>query len=127
MGNDNDYVRMDRPAVYRHHLPHFRVRDHGALIPHVYRGSKVKLGAAKLDSRFIQDVNIFDGTVMAPLTPFTKIWRMRNNGTVAWPQKTQLVWIGGDKLTDAHSTEVQVSDSSIAYDKTFTALNVFLC
>lgn len=78
--------------------------------PQVYRSSKVKLGAAKLDSRFIQDVNIFDGTVMAPLTPFTKIWRMRNNGTVMWPQKTQLVWIGGDKLSNALSVEVQASD-----------------
>lgn len=33
----------------------------------------------KLDSRFIQDVNILDGTIVAPLTPFTKIWRMRNS------------------------------------------------
>lgn len=108
MGDVNEYVRMDRPAVYRHHLPHFRgVRD--MMVPHGHRGSRVKHGAVKLDSRFIQDVNIFDGTVMAPLVPFTKIWRMRNNGTVAWPNKTQLVWIGGDKLTNTHSMEVQVS------------------
>lgn len=100
---------MDRPAVYRHHLPHFRGRHHGAMFP-LHKGSKGKLGATKLDSRFIQDVNIFDGTVMAPLTPFTKIWRMRNNGTAAWPQKTHLVWIGGNKLTDTHSVEVQVTD-----------------
>ncbi|KAH6806685.1 hypothetical protein C2S51_031516 [Perilla frutescens var. frutescens] len=117
MGNDHDYIRMDRPAVYRHHLPHFRAREHGAMFPHVYRGAKVKLGTAKLDSRFIQDVNIFDGTVMAPLTPFTKIWRMRNNGTVAWPQKTQLVWIGGDKLTDTHSVEVQIPAAGLLMDQ----------
>lgn len=129
MGNDNDYIRMDRPAVYRHHLPHFRAREHGPLFSHVYRGSKGKLGAVKLDSRFIQDVNIFDGTVMAPLTPFTKIWRMRNNGTVAWPQKTQLVWIGGDKLTDTHSLEVQASDILISFDRLSSTANVlcFIC
>ncbi|KAG6424532.1 hypothetical protein SASPL_114950 [Salvia splendens] len=116
MGNGNDYVRMETPVVYRHHLPHFRVRDQG-VFPHVYRGSKVKLSSVKLDSRFIQDVNIFDGTVMAPFTPFTKIWRMRNNGRVAWPPKTQLVWIGGDKLTDTLSTEVQVLAAGLQVDQ----------
>ncbi|KAL1564002.1 protein JOKA2 isoform X1 [Salvia divinorum] len=116
MGNANDYVIMETPVVYRHHLPHFRVRDQG-VFPHVYRGYKVKLSAGKLDCRFIQDVNIFDGTVMAPFTPFTKIWRMRNNGRVAWPQKTQLVWIGGDKLTDTLSTEVQISAAGLQVDQ----------
>ncbi|KAL0385137.1 UNVERIFIED_CONTAM: protein JOKA2 [Sesamum radiatum] len=80
MGNYSDYIRMDRPAVYRHHMSFkgchdARGRDWGPTLPQVCRGLK-----AKLDSRFIQDVNVMDGTVMAPLTPFTKIWRMRNNG-----------------------------------------------
>ncbi|KAK6153267.1 hypothetical protein DH2020_012906 [Rehmannia glutinosa] len=113
MGNDRDYTRLDRPVVYRHHmsfkgLHDARARDWSPNLQQVYRGSMVKLGATKLDSRFIQDVNIFDGTVMAPLIPFTKIWCMRNNGTVAWPQKTQLVWIGGDKLSNELSVEVQI-------------------
>ncbi|KAL1554197.1 protein JOKA2-like [Salvia divinorum] len=114
--DDNEYVRMDRPAISRHHLPHVRVRDQG-VIPHVHRGLKVKPSMVKLESRFIQDVNIFDGTVMAPLTPFAKIWKMRNSGTVAWPQKTQLVWIGGDKLTDAESIEVQIPDTGLQVDQ----------
>lgn len=60
-------------------------------------------------------MNIFDGTVIAPLSPFTKIWRMRNNGTAVWPQRTQLVWIGGDKLSNEFSVEVQVSDIDLVY------------
>ncbi|KAI3464136.1 hypothetical protein Pfo_020799 [Paulownia fortunei] len=122
MGNYSDYIRMDRPAVYRHHmsfkgLHDARARDRSPMLQQVYRGSRVKPGAAKLDSRFIQDVNIFDGTVMAPLTPFTKIWRMRNNGTVMWPQKTQLVWIGGDKLSNELSVGVQIPAAGLMIDQ----------
>lgn len=65
---------------------------------------------SKLDSRFIQDMNVLDGTMMAPLTPFTKIWRMKNNGTLVWPLGTQLVWIGGDKLTHALSADLEVNN-----------------
>lgn len=49
-----------------------------------------------------------DGTLMAPSTPFTKIWRMRNNGSLVWPKGTQLVWIGGDKFSDSVSVEIEV-------------------
>lgn len=63
---------------------------------------------SQLDSIFTQDVTISDGTLMAPSTCFTKIWRMKNNGTVIWPRGTQLVWIGGDKLTDLFSVELVV-------------------
>lgn len=49
-----------------------------------------------------------DGTMMASSTPFTKIWRMRNNGGLVWPRGTQLVWIGGDKFSNSLSFEVEV-------------------
>ena len=45
---------------------------------------------------------------MAPSTPFTKMWRMRNNGSIVWPEGTQLVWIGGDKLSDALTVDLPV-------------------
>ncbi|KAL8057256.1 hypothetical protein ABFX02_04G172600 [Erythranthe guttata] len=122
MGNHSDYIRMDRPAVYRHHMPFkglhdSRTNDWNPTSPQVYKGFKVKPTAVKLDSRFILDVNIFDGTVMAPLSPFTKIWRMRNNGTTVWPQKTQLVWIGGDKLSNEISVEVQIPEAGLMMDQ----------
>lgn len=69
----------------------------------------MKPSRPKLESRFIQDVTILDGTLIVPNTPFSKIWRMRNNGTLAWPRGTQLVWIGGDRLGDRVSVELEVS------------------
>ncbi|XP_047939430.1 protein JOKA2-like isoform X2 [Salvia hispanica] len=116
IGNGNDCVRIERPTIAQHHLPYLRARDRGA-IPRVLRGSKVEPNVEKLDSRFIQDVNIFDGCVMEPLTPFTKIWRMRNSGTLAWPKKTKLVWIGGDQLTNAESIEVPIPDAGLLVDQ----------
>ncbi|KAG8378782.1 hypothetical protein BUALT_Bualt07G0020800 [Buddleja alternifolia] len=104
MGNESDYIRMDRPAVPRRLMSLKELHDsnQAPMPPHVL------YGGPKLDSRFIQDVNVIDGTTMAPLTPFTKIWRMRNNGMVVWPARTQLVWIGGDKLSNQFSVEVQI-------------------
>ena len=75
---------------------------------HLMRACGVKPSGLKLNSRFITDVNVLDGTLMAPSTPFTKIWRMQNNGSTVWPQGTQLLWIGGDKLSVEVSVELQV-------------------
>ncbi len=92
--------QMNAPWVGTPVLPH-----------HVSRAFGAKLGRPKLDSRFSLDVNVIDGTMMAPSTPFTKIWRMRNNGSLVWPRGTQLVWIGGDRFSDAVSVEIEVSVS----------------
>ena len=75
---------------------------------HIFRTATTKNVEPKLDSKFILDVNVIDGTVMAPSTAFTKIWRMRNNGTIAWPKGAQLVWIGGDKFIDTNLVDLQV-------------------
>ncbi|PHU23802.1 hypothetical protein BC332_08909 [Capsicum chinense] len=122
MGNDADYIRMDRPVTYPHplsfkglHALHGRFRP--PVVPQVCRGYGLKAGRPKLDSRFIQDVNILDGTLMAPLTRFTKIWRMKNNGNLIWPQGTQLVWIGGDKLSDRFSVELEITTAGLAVDQ----------
>lgn len=124
MGNDADYIRMDRPSTYPHpwsfkgiHDLRGRLRPRPPTIPPVCRGFGLKSGRPKLDSRFIQDVNILDGTIMAPLTRFTKIWRMKNNGNLVWPQGTQLVWIGGDKLSDRLSVELEITASGLAVDQ----------
>jgi next to BRCA1 gene 1 protein len=64
---------------------------------------------SKLESRFIKDVTIPDGTIVAPSIPLTKIWRMRNNGTSLWPFGTQLIWVGGDQLTSRISYQLDVN------------------
>jgi len=56
-------------------------------------------GEPKLAARFVRDVTIFDGTQVAPGTAFTKIWRLKNVGEVAWPAGTRLLFVGGDQMS----------------------------
>ncbi|KAI3759429.1 hypothetical protein L6452_07238 [Arctium lappa] len=123
MGNVADYIRLDRPTNFaRHHMPFKGFHDPSLRIPpptlpHAFRAPGAKLPRSKLDSRFILDVNILDGTIMAPFTAFTKIWRMRNNGTVIWPRGSQLQWIGGDRLSNSLSVEIEIPADGLPVDK----------
>jgi len=56
-------------------------------------------GPPKLAARFVRDVSVFDGTQMAPGTPFTKIWRLKNVGEAPWPPGTRMLFVGGDQMT----------------------------
>merc|ERR1719421_2356014 len=56
-------------------------------------------GHCKLAARFVRDVTVFDGTQMAPGTPFTKIWRLKNVGEMPWPPGTRMLFVGGDQMT----------------------------
>ncbi|MBF9328447.1 helix-turn-helix domain-containing protein [Mycobacteroides chelonae] len=38
-------------------------------------------------SAFVADITIPDGTLLAPYQQFTKIWRIRNSGTVQWENR----------------------------------------
>jgi len=62
-------------------------------------------------ARFVKDVGIEDGTELAPSTPFTKIWRFRNEGCEAWPQGSKLMfisWKGGDQMSGPDSVPVPI-------------------
>ncbi|XP_040987272.1 protein JOKA2 isoform X2 [Juglans microcarpa x Juglans regia] len=120
MGNETDYWRMDRPMSCR--IPRSfndiweqmdSQMDSQMGSPWVATPDIFNLSNPKLDSRFILDVNVMDGTVMAPSTPFTKIWKMRNNGSAVWPRGTQLVWIEGDRLSNAFSVEIEVPENGV--------------
>ena len=133
-GNEAEYTRIDRP-LYRpprshvgrlvsccHSMRLLSFSNHYFLVwtvqhPRVHgfpgcRGPTFKPTKGKLDSRFILDVTVMDGTPMSPSTLFTKIWRMRNNGTVNWPVGTQLLWIGGDRFSDSVSSLLEVRRSN---------------
>ncbi|GAV64616.1 PB1 domain-containing protein/ZZ domain-containing protein [Cephalotus follicularis] len=116
MGNEADYIKIVRPMSYRHSRPFKHPWIGPSPLPPIYNEIGIKHIRPELDSRFIQDVNVLDGTIMAPSTPFTKIWRMRNNGGIAWPQETQLVWIGGDRFSDAVSAEIQIPPGGVPVD-----------
>ncbi len=47
---------------------------------------------------FVTDVTINDGTLFAPNTPFTKIWRLKNSGSCAWTTSYKLVFQSGDQM-----------------------------
>jgi len=49
-------------------------------------------------AQFLADVNIPDGTVLAPGATFTKTWRLKNVGTCAWSTSYQLVYFSGDQM-----------------------------
>lgn len=78
-----------------------------ALPPH-HGVSDFRSTWTKLDSRFVLDVNVIDGTVVAPSAAFTKIWKMRNNGSLVWPRGTQIFWIGGDRFSNSFAVDLQV-------------------
>ncbi|CAN8274024.1 unnamed protein product [Cochlearia groenlandica] len=75
-----------------------------------YGGLNFRFSRPKLArySRFVLDVNVPDGTVVPPSSPFTKIWKMRNNGLLVWPHGTQIVWIGGDRFSNSLSVDLQI-------------------
>ena len=45
--------------------------------------------------RFIADVTYADGSSLPPDTAFTKIWRLRNDGTCTWTGDFEIVNVGG--------------------------------
>ncbi|CAO3663465.1 unnamed protein product [Umbelopsis ramanniana] len=66
--------------------------------------SVASLSQPELFARFVDDVNIPDGTIVAAKSRFLKIWNMINEGSQDWPQGTQLVFCGGDSLASSPST-----------------------
>jgi len=57
-------------------------------------------------ARFVADISVEDGTTLQAEQPFVKIWRMRNESTVAWPENTRLGYVGGDKLSSVEAIAV---------------------
>jgi len=53
--------------------------------------------------RFVSDVTIPDGTIVPPGAKFTKVWRMRNEGTNPWPENTSLIFVSGDRISTVES------------------------
>jgi len=50
-----------------------------------------------LDAEFIQDVNFPDGSVIAPASTILKQWRIKNAGSVAWPEGSKLIFLRGNR------------------------------
>jgi len=71
-------------------------------------------------ARFVSDVTVEDGTNVNPGQSLVKIWKMRNESTVAWPENTRLAFVGGDKLANVEAVAVPAvepgTEADIAVD-----------
>lgn len=56
------------------------------------------LGSGCNNLLLISDVSIPAGTVMKPSEPFTKTWKVQNNGTCDWALQFRLVFAGGNQM-----------------------------
>ncbi|KAI0639950.1 hypothetical protein C8Q77DRAFT_1164747 [Trametes polyzona] len=57
---------------------------------------------------FVSDNNIPDGQIFPPGAEFVKSWRMKNEGTVDWPESTELVFVAGDRLAPREGAPIKV-------------------
>lgn len=67
-------------------------------------------------AKFIKDLSIMDGTVFGPNIKFTKTWRVRNDSATAWPEKTTLIHVGGDRLASTTMVQVPLTESGQEVD-----------
>jgi hypothetical protein len=76
--------------------------------------------ATRFLGRFVADVSIEDGTSMNPDQAFVKIWKMRNESSIPWPENTRLSFVGGDKLSPIEAVAVPAivpgAETDIAID-----------
>jgi hypothetical protein len=59
-----------------------------------------KMGGRPFAGRFVKHVSVEDNYEFAPGTAFTKTWRFRNEGDVAWPDNSIILFVGkkGDQM-----------------------------
>ncbi|THH05229.1 hypothetical protein EW145_g4951 [Phellinidium pouzarii] len=51
-----------------------------------------------LRATFVSDVNIADGQIFPAGAEFVKSWRIQNNGEIAWPESTRVIFVAGDRM-----------------------------
>ncbi|CAH9108044.1 unnamed protein product [Cuscuta europaea] len=117
--SEAEYIRIDRPVNIQNPCAMRGLSDQHARMrpPYMYHGIGPKSNRPKLSSRFVQDVNIPDGTIIPPSTRFTKIWRMRNNGNIFWPKGSKVVWIDGDILSDVMSVDLEIAADGVSVEQ----------
>ncbi|PPQ63827.1 hypothetical protein CVT24_009777 [Panaeolus cyanescens] len=67
-----------------------------------------------LSAEFLEDVTVEDGCVFPPGAEFVKCWKLLNDGTMAWPASTQLVYVAGETLTQGNVPPSPVNVGSVA-------------
>ena len=69
----------------------------GAAVPETPLPPVMEAGCT-LDSQYVADVTIPDGTIMSPGAGFVKTWRIWNSGTCDWETGYELVYVSGEHM-----------------------------
>jgi len=64
---------------------------------HGKEGFKCRKSQSQLDAEFGQDVNYPDGSIIPSATTITKVWRMKNTGSVTWPEGSKVIFLRGNR------------------------------
>lgn len=78
---------------------------------------------ACLNSAFVSDVTVPDGTALAPGQTFNKIWRVRNTGTCTWDANDQFVFLTGEAMTPSTVLAVPVTSPGSTVDLLVTMVS----
>ncbi len=60
-------------------------------------------GGGCLNSLYVSDITIPDGTLMAPGQAFVKTWKFQNSGTCAWTSDYQIIFTSGKAMSGSTS------------------------
>jgi hypothetical protein len=98
-------TRIVKPVNYGRGCPYFRPNGCSSrpVKPPMWVGSNRD---NRFLARFVEDVTVPDGTISPASLNFVKIWKIRNEGKVAWPEGTKLTFVGGDNLSPHESVVV---------------------
>eukprot|EP00250_Pteridium_aquilinum_P015590 c22659_g1_i1 orf=65-1477(+) len=137
VGNATDYVRMDPPGEIetRCQPPSISVKTvdnqyfansasrtvfsrgpYGWVSvpkPHLAKAKDDKGTEDRLDAQFVLDVTVLDGTKLEVGTSFAKVWRLKNSGTLPWPQHTQLVRLYGDLFGPSSAVTLKLPEDGL--------------
>jgi len=56
----------------------------------------------------VQDITVPDDSVFTPNSQFTKVWRLKNNGTCTWTRNYRLVFVSGDIMAGQSNLPIPV-------------------
>lgn len=70
----------------------------------------VQDGGCIPSARFVEDVTIPDDSLFNSGVNLTKTWRLRNDGTCAWPEGTVWAFIGGDLMGAQSPVQVELAE-----------------
>jgi len=74
--------------------------------------------------KFVADITIPDKTTVLAGKPFTKTWKIKNNGTCTWTDSYKLVFSKGDQMTD--KKEINLPEGTIVLPDDTIEISVYM-